>query len=88
MQSWNRLGNGAPEVRSLGVFVGLLLTAFGVISVVKTEWVAALERRRRTTMSKQHHSEIQLTEGWYALHRSCGILFGLFGLAILLVELT
>lgn len=72
----------------MAVFVGLLLTAFGLVSVFKTEWMARVEEFRRSIFTRQEPIDIEMSDTWYAIQRIGGGTLGLFGLLILVLELS
>ena len=64
--------------------IPVLLFIFGLVTVGKPEWVAALDRRQKAAGTTRHPREIEMSETYYGLVRLAGIGFTIFGLVFIL----
>ncbi len=67
--------------------LALFLLVAGVSALVRPDWHAAIERRRRTSMSKTRLKEIELSESWYGLTQGIGLIMTVVGVSLLLNSL-
>lgn len=60
--------------------VPLLLLVFGLVSLLKPGWVAAVHRRQTAAGTTLDARAVDVTETWLAVTRITGLGFVLFGL--------
>lgn len=68
-------------------FIPVLLLVFGLISVIKPEWIVAVHRRQKAAGTTQHPENIEATDGVYVLIQAAGGFFLIFGLVFTLRSL-
>lgn len=64
--------------------VPVLLLLFGVISLFKPHWMAAVHRRQKAAGTTNRPRDIEVTEGWIAFTRLAGLAFVLVGAVLTL----
>jgi len=64
--------------------VPLLLLVFGVIAVLKPEWVAMIDRRQKAAGTTRRPADVEMTEGHHSFLRLVGFIFVLFGVVFTL----
>lgn len=67
--------------------VPLALLAFGLVAVLRPEWVAALDRRQKASGTNRHPSDIEMDETYYVVVQVVGIGMALFGVVFTLRSL-
>lgn len=67
--------------------VPVVLLVFGLVSVLKPEWVAAVHRRQKASGTTRRPRDIEVTETWLAVTRMAGLAVVLFGLLFTLRSL-
>lgn len=61
-------------------FIPALLLVFGLVAVIKPEWVAALDRRQKAAGTTRRPSDVEMSDTYYAIVRVAGAGFVVFGL--------
>lgn len=74
------------EVRMVD-FVPVLLVVYGLVSVLKPEWMMAVYRRQKAAGTANRPGDIEPSAGAYALNYVAGIGFTIFGLIFTLRSL-
>lgn len=67
--------------------ISVVFLMFGLISVFKPEWVAAVHRRQKATGTTHRPREIEVTNTWLAVTRMAGLACILVGLLFTLGSL-
>lgn len=67
--------------------VPVLLLLFGIVSLFKPDWVAAVHRRQKAAGTTHQPQDIGVTASWITFTRISGLAFILFGFVFTLRSL-